>query len=667
MNDDEADVGEMNDAPPVGDITDDSTAQADTDTANQEQAVDTEDMGEPLGAQVLRRMHDHAGILLEEYDQIMGVLENETVKAHLNDLLEDISQLAQDTEEIFGEEYPDLPPLEELAAGDVGAGEGTEDVAAGDTVPADSGPGSEPTGEDVVAGMETKGLPNSDSKARKKKTPKSGSEFWRVYQGAISDDFSPSQAAAMAHEATGKSYRQALREKYLPNAAAKDAWDKRDSMISVPDGKTDATGKQAVSKFGAGAPKAKPGKLGSKGMPNTGTKMCKACLDEVGSKAVPGNEEHQKKPGRDFKPSDIPLTPGNEENDKEGTDFDHSDIEDGVKAVPGYEEFQKKPGRDFADDDIPLTPGNEEDQKEGTDFDHSDIEGKSGTCQCKDPNCPACHGNCSAPANSSVVNPDDPEGTPMKMCAGCAEDALANGFAASKDMEGDMDGDEPGPQDASEIDKNVAMANPQMGETDVYAAVGDDGMKCGEVMANTETKALTLARKKFGKQIHVKHLGKCRFEPVKQFSDTSAVNQATFFFKDLEYSPNATMDQRMKSAGWHKEMADMSDKKRKDGWGMPQLKTIGEAAAYLKQLAAMDNLSAGQKELASKLAKELGLLGVKDVMDATEKEGADDFMNAKAKKKSMDVDADVLADTQRQQAQMEELAKQLAALTAALK
>lgn len=585
-----ADVGEMNDAPPVGD---------DTDMAVQEQAVDTEptdmvdddappeddDMGEPLGAQVLRRMHDHVGILLEEYDQIMGVLENENVKSHLQGLLEDISAVAQDTEEMFLEEYPDLEPLVELADdadtdgdaetdgdGDMPASDGGSDDVDGDvaTIPADSAPNEEPSGEDVVMGMETKAL----SKKAKKKVPKSGGEFWRVYQGAISEDYSPSQAAAMAHEATGKSLQQALREKYLPNSAAKGG------SLKVPDSKPSPTDKTAMSRFRAGEPKAKPGKLGSKHLGATGVKMCKACSSE-------------------------------------------------------------------------LDP---------------EMQTKGGACQCKDPNCPNCQGACTGIADSSVVNPEDPEGSVIGMCAGCAEDALANGFTG-KDMQGEIGPDgEPGPQDATPVD-NAVMANPQMGETDVYAAVGEDGMKCGEVLAKDAALALTAARKKFGDKVHVKHLGTCEFQPVKKFVNADSVALAGRFFKEFEMSPNANMDQRFKSAGWHKEMADLADKKRKDagGWTTPQLKQLGQVAGYLKQLSGSDNLSKAQKDMAAQLAKELGLLGIKEMEDATEKEGDRDFAKAKD---GDDMDADMKAleaQTKEQADGMSALLKTLADLNAKLK
>ncbi len=80
------------------------------------QAEEQHNPNEPWGAQVLRRIHENAMILLEEYDEMMAPLENERVKAHLQKLLEGIVQDIDETEGTHSAEYAHLEPLGDSAS-----------------------------------------------------------------------------------------------------------------------------------------------------------------------------------------------------------------------------------------------------------------------------------------------------------------------------------------------------------------------------------------------------------------------------------------------------------------------------------------------------------------------------------------------------------------------
>lgn len=67
---------------------------------------------EPLGAQALRRVHQDAMTLLEEYDSWLSQLEHDGVKSHLEEQLERLETAMTETEKVFRQAYADLDPLE---------------------------------------------------------------------------------------------------------------------------------------------------------------------------------------------------------------------------------------------------------------------------------------------------------------------------------------------------------------------------------------------------------------------------------------------------------------------------------------------------------------------------------------------------------------------------
>ena len=86
---------------------------------------------EPYGAQVLRRIYDDYTALIQDYDEMMQVLEHEGVKHHLMSLLTHIADNLQSTEELFSEAYQELGPLNpEGMEGDQVPGDTDEAVGA---------------------------------------------------------------------------------------------------------------------------------------------------------------------------------------------------------------------------------------------------------------------------------------------------------------------------------------------------------------------------------------------------------------------------------------------------------------------------------------------------------------------------------------------------------
>lgn len=66
---------------------------------------------EPYGAQVARRLHEDASILMKDYDEMMGLLDHEGLKGHLQKTLEGIENNMTTLEDMFSESYPHLKAL----------------------------------------------------------------------------------------------------------------------------------------------------------------------------------------------------------------------------------------------------------------------------------------------------------------------------------------------------------------------------------------------------------------------------------------------------------------------------------------------------------------------------------------------------------------------------
>lgn len=138
-------------------------------TATEDGPEEEEASQEPFGAQVLRRIHEDHSILMEEYDEMMGPLEHEEVKSHLQKQLEKLEETLTETEELFAKSYEELPQLAEHEAVEEEEEKDLEEEGEEETEEADSAPEEEPPPEEAVEGMakekKEKRLPVKASKA----------------------------------------------------------------------------------------------------------------------------------------------------------------------------------------------------------------------------------------------------------------------------------------------------------------------------------------------------------------------------------------------------------------------------------------------------------------------------------------------------------------------
>jgi hypothetical protein len=58
------------------------------------------------------------------------------------------------------------------------------------------------------------------------------------------------------------------------------------------------------------------------------------------------------------------------------------------------------------------------------------------TCECSDPGCPCCHGNCHNEAQTTVYRIDMEDQTGTDMCDECADDCLESGAFTTDEPEG---------------------------------------------------------------------------------------------------------------------------------------------------------------------------------------------------------------------------------------
>jgi ribosomal protein S15P/S13E len=139
-----------------------------------EVAADTTDVPdepeEKYSAQVLRRLHQDATILLEEYDEMRQHLEHEEIDDHLQEKLEKLVVEIEEIEALFEKHHPDAEPLE--GAKDLEDDGDMEDDS--DAVEADSSEEEEPSAEEALEGMETKRLKGGRKKALTKRYGKKG-------------------------------------------------------------------------------------------------------------------------------------------------------------------------------------------------------------------------------------------------------------------------------------------------------------------------------------------------------------------------------------------------------------------------------------------------------------------------------------------------------------
>lgn len=123
----------------------------------------TDQAKEKYGAQCVRVIHEDFSQLMQDYDEMLQLLDNDVISAHLTKILERITGELDGLEELFDEAYSELEPLagtaeeeteeavDEEPVEEADEGEDTMDDAA---VAADSEETVEPTPEEALEGME---------------------------------------------------------------------------------------------------------------------------------------------------------------------------------------------------------------------------------------------------------------------------------------------------------------------------------------------------------------------------------------------------------------------------------------------------------------------------------------------------------------------------------
>lgn len=137
-----------------------------TETSEPEMSEPEEQVDEKYSAQVLRRMHQDATLLLEDYDSMRGPLEHAEIDGYLQAKLESLVEELEGLEKLFGKHHPDANPL---GAG----GQKDADTMDDDAVPAtDDGEEEEVSEDDSVEGMKTKAAPTPQTKKQEVSVPR---------------------------------------------------------------------------------------------------------------------------------------------------------------------------------------------------------------------------------------------------------------------------------------------------------------------------------------------------------------------------------------------------------------------------------------------------------------------------------------------------------------
>lgn len=205
---------------------------------------------EPYGAQVARRLHEDSSILMKDYDEMIGLLDHEGMKAHLQKTLEGMEGNMTKLEDMFSQSYPHLKALgesDDMDTGDMEEGEDfeTKDVMdddlpldgdipldddlppddgsmddmkdiGGDAVPADSfdEDADIPDPDEVATGMATKSL-----KSRKK--------FIKSKKKSLGDDKDKEEKYLIAYRQKGMKGSKSWKTKAFDDDDERDEYAKR--------------------------------------------------------------------------------------------------------------------------------------------------------------------------------------------------------------------------------------------------------------------------------------------------------------------------------------------------------------------------------------------------------------------------------------------------------
>ncbi len=139
---------------------------ADFEEVQEGKGLEDEGGGEPeptekYSAQVLRRMHEDAQLLLDQYDEMRGPLENEEVDSHIEEKLQALVGELEEIEGLYEKHHPEAEPLAEKADEE----EATSGAGEEDDVPA----------EEAAEAMDMKSLRDRYIKGLRKVYTKSAS------------------------------------------------------------------------------------------------------------------------------------------------------------------------------------------------------------------------------------------------------------------------------------------------------------------------------------------------------------------------------------------------------------------------------------------------------------------------------------------------------------
>ncbi len=253
---------------------------------------------EPLSAQVVRRMHEDASLLLEEYDSWMKILEHKEVKGHLRTILERYVEDLETLEELHAKHHPDLPPL--------GGGSHDDD----EETTADSGEVERPSADEALEGMEK--MDEEDKELEN--SPKKGLylQKWQkelAVQERERNFLTKRLQAISTTSINGKSLKEKEEleeEKKFLKMRLKD--------LDLSDIKGMLPGMPSMPGMGMGDLDGDDGD------------------EKAAKKSVkPGDEEHQKKPGKAKKPS-------TDDANEEGIEGSHKPGEEEKKGKKGLPE-----------------------------------------------------------------------------------------------------------------------------------------------------------------------------------------------------------------------------------------------------------------------------------------------------------------------------------------
>lgn len=232
-------------------------------------------MQEPYGAQVARRIHEDHSLLMQDYDQMMGLLENEPLKQLVFDLLTGIDASLTSIESFFQQQYGHLAPLEGAMPADQGMmAPGAPPAAPGQAPPGAAPPGAAPGG--MPGDVPPEGMPPGEEGV-----PEEGMEDGPP--GEEEGDPSKELGSGEKEESEEKPKKKDKGEKSLKALTAKEEKEGKDvtdaSTDAMPANSGKAMGKKpnTLPKREAACPKCGKVECSCKNRNRSGKGLCPSC------------------------------------------------------------------------------------------------------------------------------------------------------------------------------------------------------------------------------------------------------------------------------------------------------------------------------------------------------------------------------------------------------